>query len=488
MARGQAIGAMVFNRPQLIALDQLQPIINYLSAPDRATTLQLNKSEEGEPKLQLSDFSSREKYDRYRLADMGINPDTMVGTLDISGSLMYRKGSMGANCRELTSYEGLKQQTQAMINEGVESIVMMVDSGGGMAYGMFAAADHIKKITKEAGVKTTAYVDGVSYSAAYGLSVLADEIVVNPQASVGSVGVVVALYNDSKMLEKAGVSRQFVFAGENKIPFDNATGEFTDKFVEELQKSVNKTYGSFTRHISANRGLSEQAIIDTQASVYDAEEALDLGLVDKIMSLEDFEIEYGLKAPIVNSPSSNGMAASSQTTEEVAMSVKDANAKEAVKEGELLSNTHVNQNEKGTENMSEDLNVQMSELQTKYEELNTNFMDVAAKLATSEDLVKELQGEIAEKELTQRTDSRKAMLEDALGKENEGVATLLASTATLSDEDFNAVALGLSGAQEGKQKQLAELGGEGQEAEVQLDLSQQLKQMAASMNANRKAQ
>ena len=174
MARGQAIGSMVFNRPQLIALDQLQPIINYLSAPDRATTLQLGKSEEEAPKLQLSDFASEDMYKRYKLKGMGINPDTMVGTLDISGSLMYRKGSMGANCTELTSYEGLKLQTQAMLDEGVESIVMMVDSGGGMAYGMFAAADHIKKITKEAGVKTTAYVDGVSYSAAYGLSVLAD--------------------------------------------------------------------------------------------------------------------------------------------------------------------------------------------------------------------------------------------------------------------------------------------------------------------------
>ncbi len=485
MARGQAIGAMVFNRPQLIALDQLQPIINYLSAPDRATTLQLNKSEEEAPKLTLADFSSKEMYDRYRLSDMGINPDTMVGTLDISGSLMYRKGSMGANCRELTSYEGLKLQTQAMINEGVESIVMMVDSGGGMAYGMFAAADHIKKITKEAGVKTTAYVDGVSYSAAYGLSVLADEIVVNPQASVGSVGVVVALYNDSKMLEKAGVTRQFVYAGENKIPFDNKTGEFSDKFVEELQKSVDKTYTSFTRHISANRGISEQAVIDTQASVFDAEEALDLGLVDKIMSLEDFEVEYGLKNPVNNVSSSNAMAADNSQSKEVTMSKEKAVPVKS--DGELLSNAHVTENQTGTEDMSLDLNVQMSELQTQLQELTTNYEGVVAKLATAEDLVKELQEEKTEMALAQRTEKRQEQLELALGKENESVATLLASTATLSDEHFNDVVQGLASSQEGKQKELKELGGEGQEAVVQLDLAQQLKQMAATMNSNRKA-
>ena len=484
MARGQAIGAMVFNRPQLIALDQLQPIINYLSAPDRATTLQLEDSREEEtPKLTLKDFSSRESYERYRLSDMGINPDTMVGTLNVSGSLMYRKGSMGANCRELTSYEGLKQQTQAMINEGVESIVMMVDSGGGMAYGMFAAADHIKKITKEAGVKTVAYVDGVSYSAAYGLSVLADEVVVNPQASVGSVGVVVALYNDSKMLEKAGVSRQFIYAGENKIPFDNKTGEFSDSFLEDLQKSVNKTYTSFTKHIAANRDISEQTVIDTQASVFDAEEALDLGLVDKIMSLEDFEVEYGLKAEVNNSSNSNKMVAESNQQKEATMSKdKPVQTKE---NDELLSNAHSTENQTGTEDMSLDLNVQMSELQTQFKELSTNYEKVVAELATERELTKELQAEIEDRELSQRTDARKAKLETALGTENESVATLLASTATLSDEHFDNVVKGLTSSQEATQEQLKEIGGEGQEAEVQLDLAQQLKQMAASMNGRK---
>lgn len=486
MARGQTIGAMVFNRPQLIALDELQPIINYLSAPDRATTLQLNKSEEEEPKLTLADFSSREKYDRYRLADMGINPDTMVGVLDISGSLMYRKGSMGANCRELTSYEGLKQQTQSMINEGVESIVMMVDSGGGMAYGLFAAADYIKKITKDAGVKTTAYVDGVSYSAAYGLSVLADEVVVNPQSSVGSVGVVVALYNDSKMLEKAGVSRQFVYAGENKIPFDNKTGEFTSKFLEDLQKSVDKTYKTFTRHISTNRGISEQAVIDTQASVYDAEEALDLGLVDKVMSLEDFEVEYGLKSPATNTSGSSVVSAENNQKNEAEMS-KEKTVVEKTKD-ELLDNAQLNQPQTGTEDMSLDLGVQMSQLQTQFKELSTNYDGVVAKLTASDNLVKELQAEKEATELSRKTEARQEKLELALGKDNASVSTLLASTSTLSDEHFDNVVLGLTNSQEDSQKQLEEIGGEGQEAQAQLDLAGQFKQMAASMNANRKAQ
>ena len=163
------------------------------------------------------------------------------------------------------------------------------------------------------------------------------------------------------------------------------------------------------------------------------------------------------------------------------------NANPVKENGELLSNAHVTETQTGTEDMSLDLNVQMSELQTQFQELTASYEGVVAKLATAEDLVKELQTEKSENELTQRTEKRQAQLEVALGKENNSVATLLASTATLSDEHFNDVIQGLASSQEDTQKELKEIGGEGQEAVVQLDLSQQLKQMAASMNTNRKA-
>ena len=218
MARGQAIGSMVFNRPQLIALDALQPIVNYLADPKRANAS--FKPVEKPVTLLASDFDSDATYRRYQLLENNINPDTMTGVLDIQGVLTYRSGEIDAECNEMVSYESLKRQTEKMVDLGVERIVMMQDSGGGAAYGLFAAASYIKKLAKDNNISLVSYVDGVSYSASYGLSVIADELIVNPQAGVGSVGVVVALYNDTKMLENAGLSRQFVFAGDNKIPFD----------------------------------------------------------------------------------------------------------------------------------------------------------------------------------------------------------------------------------------------------------------------------
>lgn len=478
MARGQTLGSMVFNKPQLIALDALQPIVNYLSNPDKSHALRQSTEEKQEVELKLENYDSEYLYQRAKLKSIGINPDTMVGTLDVSGSLMYRKGSMGADCTELTSYEGLKRQTEDMISEGVKSIVLMVDSGGGMAFGMASAANYISKITKQAGVKTTAYVDGSGYSAAYGLSVLADEVVLNPQSSVGSVGVVVALYNDSKMLENAGVSRQFVFAGENKIPFDNKTGEFTDSFISDLQKSVNKTYTMFTRHVATHRGMSEQAVVDTQAATFDAEEALELGLADKIMELEDFEIEYGLKVSSKSGKSSNSSSVMYELSGDN-KSTSEGNMPDKKVTDELLANTHENKPE-GNVNME-----QLTQLTEQNTQLSAQLTDMGKELSNYKEQVEKLNSELQSKEMAHRNEQRKASLEAALGKDNEKVLELLSTTESLSDEHFNVIVSTLSSSQAAMQMNMEEKGGEGDESDVKLGLSDQLAKRAQEMNARK---
>ena len=169
MARGQNINSMVFNKPLLVTLDSLQPITDYLSNPERVANLKLEKPKE-EVLLELSDFGNEKEYQNYTLSKIGVNPETMVGVLDVSGALVYRAGEMNANCIELTSYEGLKAQAEKQIEAGVKTIVLKIDSGGGMAMGMFSAANYIKKIATQNGVKTVSYIDGLAASAASDVS------------------------------------------------------------------------------------------------------------------------------------------------------------------------------------------------------------------------------------------------------------------------------------------------------------------------------
>ena len=479
MARGQNINSMVFNKPLLVTLDALQPITDYLSDPERAASLKLERPEE-ESLLKLESFNSEDEYQKYKLQKLGINPETMVGILDVSGSLVYRAGQMNANCTELTSYEGLKKQAEQQIEAGAKTLVLKVDSGGGMAHGMFSAANHIKKIAKQSGVKTVSYIDGTSASAAFGLSVLSDEIIAHPQSQVGSVGVVIALHNDSKMLDNLGIKRQFIFAGANKIPFDNSTGEFTDKFLDDLQKSVDKTYKSFVQHVAMNRGLTEEAVTNTNASMFDTDEALALGLIDKVMELEDFELEYGLKT---SNNKTTGFNQYLESPVEVTKLTNEDNMSQQLTVEAVQAQLSAALEEKQT------LTTQLAEASEKLSELTEAKESLSTELTAlkeaKESLVAEKAALEAEKLATEkqaRLDSRTAKLETALGKDNEKVAELLTTTESLSDEQFEVIASSFGVAQEAKQDQFAEKGGEGQQSNTQLTIEQKLAAKAKSMN------
>jgi signal peptide peptidase SppA len=191
------------------------------------------------------------------------------------------------------------------VEEGAKTVVMMVNSGGGEAHGMMDSANYLRKLADDNGIKIIAYVDGMSASAAYGISCIADEIVMSSDSQVGSIGVLIQLMNNSKQLEKAGIERTFITAGEDKVPFA-ADGSFTESFKERLQTQVDVLYEGFTSHVAEHRGIDISAVKGTQANVFMAEEALKLGLADSVMTVEEF-YDYVADAAEQNNKGGNTM-------------------------------------------------------------------------------------------------------------------------------------------------------------------------------------
>lgn len=407
MARGQNIISRVFNKPQFITVDAFQPLVDYLSDPKRLTQIKLTKPDE---KVEQLARYQGESDDSYRFRRLGINPDTMTGYLQIKDVLVNREGQINADCVELTSYEGLKKTFKAQVAEGITSCVLMVDSGGGEAYGCFEAANAVKKLAQENNVKLTAYVDGTSASAAYAWTSIADEVVANPMARVGSVGVVVQLYNDSKFLENLGIQRSFVYAGGNKIPFDKE-GEFSENFINSLQESVDKSYVKFYQFIATNRNMTDQQVIDTQASVYDADKALEVGFIDKIMEVDEFESYMSMN----NKDSSQNLLLQHEDkmTDKVELTVEGLQEQLSTL---TASNT--------------DLTAKLSAEVAKTQELQTKLQDmVVAKEKAEADLVAfQKQTELS---------ARKERLAAVFGSESEKVELYATMFKDIPQESFN---------------------------------------------------
>ena len=466
MSRGRNIISSTFNKPQLITVEDFQPIADFLSNPERVKELSLGKKEKVN-KLTLEDFNNdNHEYNRYLMQDAGVNPDTLVGKLRIEGVLVYRSGEMDAHCVELTSYEKLKNTFELQVNLGMKTCILYVDSGGGQAHSCFSTAQYVRQLATEKGVKLVTYVDGSACSAAYCWASIADEVIAHEQSSVGSIGVLIQLYNDSKMLENIGIERSFVFAGGNKIPYDK-NGEFTNDFIDRLQRSVNRTYSMFVKHVSEMRNLSEESVMQTNASVFDADEALFLGLIDKIMTLEEFD-NYVLDMTSNKSTGYSQYLTDVSPVEEQSLNnnhketvtMTDKTVKEAV-----LENV-VEQVEQASVAPVQDS--QLADLQEKLTTLSADFSakqeafellasekgEIEKQLASAQEQVKQLTSQLDAIKLSQVEADRKAKLENVLGTENDQVATLLSTTMALDDVAFGAIVSALEAKVEKEDKEL----------------------------------
>ena len=259
----------IYNKPLLIVQESLAPIIEYLE--NRETSLTATEA------AILSDNSRR--YSQSGIAET-------IGFVPIYGSLAYEKSWLDALC-SITSYQQLLEDVEMLIDQGAKTIVLDQNSGGGECYGCFETARAIRERADSAGVKLIAYIDGMSASASYALSSVAHEIISNPSSSAGSIGVLIRLLDQSEAMKKAGYSQIFLTSAKSKVPFDS-DGKFKQDFLDGLQAEVDELHKDFVSHVATYRGLNEQVINNLEAKVFNAKEALSLGLIDKIMTHDDF--------------------------------------------------------------------------------------------------------------------------------------------------------------------------------------------------------
>lgn len=270
----------LYNTPQLITSAAADEILSYLEI--RNSSDYVIKSIEA--KVNKNFFGAERTRDASTLENISENG---VAILDIDGPLSYTVSDLDALCGAV-SYEQIQFEFDAAVNSpDIHTIVMYIDSPGGQAYGCFELANYMRKKSKEKGKKLITYVDGGMYSAALALGVAADEVVANPFADQGSIGVLIRLMNTHKFNKKLGLEETFIFAGEEKIPYD-AKGDFKKEFIDGLQEKVDALYQVFVSHVASCRGMKEAAVIGTKAKTFSSAEAVKLGLIDKVMEREEF--------------------------------------------------------------------------------------------------------------------------------------------------------------------------------------------------------
>ena len=174
----------------------------------------------------------------------------------------------------------------ARLDDDVKAVVFRINSGGGSSL----ASENLWReltITREQKPVVISFGD-VAASGAYYLSCNADSIFAQPTTITGSIGVFSILPNlQSFFKEKLGVS----FDGVKTAPDADAltiTKPLTDLQRKYFQSEVDSIYTTFKSRVAHGRRKSMDYIDSiAQGRVWSGRRALDLGLIDRLGSLQD---------------------------------------------------------------------------------------------------------------------------------------------------------------------------------------------------------
>lgn len=221
------------------------------------------------------------------------NRQQRTGTVTRSVGVLPVVGVVSQRMDLLTEFSGgvsterLGKEFDAMIaDNGVDSIVLDIDSPGGNYYGTPEIA---KKIYEARGTKPIiAQVNAMAGSAAFWIASAADEIVMTPSGDIGSHGVLAVHYDESALNETIGVKATYIHYGKYKVE-GNSDEPLNDEARGEIQRRVDEAGEVFTRALATYRGTTPQHVRDNfgQGRMFGAKEAIDRGMADRIGTLEE---------------------------------------------------------------------------------------------------------------------------------------------------------------------------------------------------------
>ena len=88
-------------------------------------------------------------------------------------------------------------------------------------------------------------------------------------------------------MEMQGIKPIYISSTKGKTPFQ-ADGSFREDFLNKLQEDVTLLGMQFAEHVSEFTGISVDEILALDAQMFTAEKALQLNLVNKIMTHNQF--------------------------------------------------------------------------------------------------------------------------------------------------------------------------------------------------------
>ena len=200
---------------------------------------------------------------------------------------IYEKAGM------VTSYDSIRDEIDAVIEEGASAITFRINSGGGSVNGAIELSRYIASLP----IQTASVITSCACSAAYMIASATNRIAASETAIVGNIGVILSWYDYTGFFKSMGIEPKAITSdgAELKSTFHL---EPNAEQLAFLQEGVNQTGETFRQFVSSQRSVNAEVF---RAGWYSGNQALELGLADEIISEKIVDIATASsKSPDMN--------------------------------------------------------------------------------------------------------------------------------------------------------------------------------------------
>lgn len=186
------------------------------------------------------------------------------------------------------SAEKISEALQAAFaDRGTQGVILRINSPGGSPVQSGIINDEIRRLrTKHPDIPLYAVVEDVCASGGYYVAAAADKIYVDKASIVGSIGVLMDGFGFTGSMDKLGVERRLLTAGEHKGFLDPFSPQ-DDRHKQHAQLLLDDIHRQFIEVVRKGRGkrLKESPELFS-GLMWTGAKSIELGLTDELGSVE----------------------------------------------------------------------------------------------------------------------------------------------------------------------------------------------------------
>lgn len=208
-----------------------------------------------------------------------ISPGRHTALVDVNGII---------SANTLASAENVMAGLQdAFKDKRTQGVILRINSPGGSPVQAGYISDEMKRLrAKYPDIPLYAVVEDICASGGYYVASAADRIYIDKASIIGSIGVLMDGFGFTGTMEKLGIERRLLAAGENK-GFLDPFSPLVESQKQHVEQMLGQIHQQFIAVVRAGRGERLKETPDMFSGLlWVGEKTIEMGLADELGSIE----------------------------------------------------------------------------------------------------------------------------------------------------------------------------------------------------------